>query len=157
MIKVVRVDHRLLHGQVAMAWTQSLDVDCMLIANDAIMKDDIRKTTLKLAKPKGVNLVMKKIECTITELNSGVTDKYKLFIIVESIEDAHRLATSCKDIREINLGGCKPREEAVKKLYKTIPVSAGDEALLKELMEAGIRVGIQQVPSDARIEVKEII
>lgn len=31
-----------------------LDVDCMLIANDAIMKDDIRKTTLKLAKPNGV-------------------------------------------------------------------------------------------------------
>lgn len=42
MIKLVRVDHRLLHGQVAMAWTQSLDVDCMLIANDAIMKDEIR-------------------------------------------------------------------------------------------------------------------
>ncbi|RJW46026.1 PTS mannose/fructose/sorbose transporter subunit IIB [Clostridiales bacterium TF09-2AC] len=157
MIKLVRVDHRLLHGQVAMAWTQSLDVDCMLIANDAIMKDDIRKTTLKLAKPNGVKLVMKNIEDSITALNSGVTDKYKLFIIVESIEDAHRLATSCKDIREINLGGCKPREEAVKKLYKTIPVSAGDEALLKELMEAGIRVGIRQVPSDARIEVKEII
>ena len=39
MIKLVRVDHRLLHGQVAMAWTQSLDVDCMLIANDAIMKE----------------------------------------------------------------------------------------------------------------------
>ena len=44
MIKLVRVDHRLLHGQVAMAWTQSLDVDCMLIANGAIMKDEIRKT-----------------------------------------------------------------------------------------------------------------
>ena len=88
MIKLVRVDHRLLHGQVAMAWTQSLDVDCMLIANDAIMKDDIRKTTLKLAKPNGVKLVMKNIEDSITALNSGVTDKYKLFIIVESIEDA---------------------------------------------------------------------
>lgn len=54
MIKLVRVDHRLLHGQVAMAWTQSLDVDCMLIANDAIMKDEIRKTTLKLADRKSV-------------------------------------------------------------------------------------------------------
>ena len=86
MIKLVRVDHRLLHGQVAMAWTQSLDVDCMLIANDAIMKDEIRKTTLKLAKPNGVKLVMKNIEDSITALNSGVTDKYKLFIVVESIE-----------------------------------------------------------------------
>ena len=157
MIKLVRVDHRLLHGQVAMAWTQSLDVDCMLIANDAIMKDEIRKTTLKLAKPNGVKLVMKNIEDSITALNSGVTDKYKLFIIVESIEDAHRLATSCKDIREINLGGCNPREEAVKKLYKTIPVSAQDEVLLRELIEAGTRIEIRQVPGDAKIEVKEII
>ena len=69
MIKLVRVDHRLLHGQVAMAWTQSLDVDCMLIANDAIMKDEIRKTTLKLAKPNGVKLVMKNIEDSITALH----------------------------------------------------------------------------------------
>ena len=157
MIKLVRVDRRLLHGQVAMAWTQSLDVDCMLIANDAIMKDEIRKTTLKLAKPNGVKLVMKNIEDSITALNSGVTDKYKLFIVVESIEDAHRLAVSCRNIREINLGGLKPREEAVKKLYKTIPVSAQDEVLLRELIEAGTRIEIRQVPGDAKIEVKEII
>ena len=144
MIKLVRVDHRLLHGQVAMAWTQSLDVDCMLIANDAIMKDEIRKTTLKLAKPNGVKLVMKNIEDSITALNSGG-------------KDAHRLAVSCRNIREINLGGLKPREEAVKKLYKTIPVSAQDEVLLRELIEAGTRIEIRQVPGDAKIEVKEII
>lgn len=156
MIKLVRVDHRLLHGQVAMAWTQSLDVDCMLIANDAIMKDEIRRTTLKLAKPNGVKLVIKNIEDSVEALNSGITDKYKLFIIVESIEDAHRLAVSCKDIHEINLGGCKPREDAVKKLYKTITVTARDESLLKDLIETGVKIEIRQVPSDSKIEVKEI-
>lgn len=56
MIKLLRVDHRLLHGQVAMAWTQSLDSDCILIANDAVVNDNIRKTTMKLAKPNGVNV-----------------------------------------------------------------------------------------------------
>ena len=157
MIKLVRVDHRLLHGQVAMAWTQSLDVDCMLIANDAILKDDIRIATLKRPKPHAVKLGTTNLHYYITALNSGVTDKYKLFIVVESIEDAHRLAVSCRNIREINLGGLKPREEAVKKLYKTIPVSAQDEVLLRELIEAGTRIEIRQVPGDAKIEVKEII
>ena len=85
MIKLLRVDHRLLHGQVAMAWTQSLDSDCILIANDAVVNDNIRKTTMKLAKPNGVKLVMKNIEDSIAALNAGVTDKYKLFIVVESI------------------------------------------------------------------------
>ena len=48
MIKLLRVDHRLLHGQVAMAWTQSLDSDCILIANDAVVNDNIRKVAVRL-------------------------------------------------------------------------------------------------------------
>ncbi|WP_050641454.1 MULTISPECIES: PTS sugar transporter subunit IIB [Clostridia] len=155
MIKLVRVDHRLLHGQVAMAWTQSLDVDCMLIANDAVAKDDIRKTTLKLAKPNGVKLVIKNMEDSIAALNKGVTDKYKLFIIVESIEDAYRLTSGYKKIRSVNLGGCKPKETAVKTLYKTIPITERDGELLKEMLSDGIEVEIRQVPGDQKLLVKE--
>ena len=43
MIKNLRVDHRLLHGQVAFSWTSALGADCILIACDDVMKDDIRK------------------------------------------------------------------------------------------------------------------
>lgn len=120
MIKLLRVDHRLLHGQVAMAWTQSLDSDCILIANDA-----------------------------------GVTDKYKLFIVVESIEDAYRLAKGYAGIRSINLGGCKPKEDIVKTIYKTIPVTARDEEMLKELLNDGIEIEIRQVPGEQKVKVSE--
>ena len=61
MIILTRVDHRLLHGQVAFSWTQSLGADCILIANDDVPTNDIRKTTIKLAKPQGVKLVIKTI------------------------------------------------------------------------------------------------
>ena len=149
MIKLLRVDHRLLHGQVAMAWTQSLDSDCILIANDAVVNDNIRKTTMKLAKPNGVKLVMKNIEDSIAALNAGVTDKYKLFIVVESIEDAYA------GIRSINLGGCKPKEDIVKTLYKTIPVTARDEEMLKELLNDGIEIEIRQVPGEQKVKVSK--
>ena len=39
MIKLLRVDHRLLHGQVAFSWTSTLSADCILIASDTVMKD----------------------------------------------------------------------------------------------------------------------
>ena len=81
MIKCLRVDHRLLHGQVAFSWTSALGADCILIANDDVMKDELRKTTIKMAKPQGVKLVMKSVEDGIAAVNSGVTDKYKLFIV----------------------------------------------------------------------------
>lgn len=155
MIKLLRVDHRLLHGQVAMAWTQSLDSDCILIANDAVVNDNIRKTAMKLAKPNGVKLVMKNIEDSIAALNAGVTDKYKLFIVVESIEDAYRLAKGHAGIRSINFGGCKPKEDIVKTLYKTIPVTARDEEMLKELLNDGIEIEIRQVPGEQKVKVSE--
>lgn len=74
MIKLLRVDHRLLHGQVAFSWTQGLGADCILITNDDVPKNDIRKTTIKLAKPAGVKLVIKTIEDAIAALKSGVTE-----------------------------------------------------------------------------------
>lgn len=95
MIILTRVDHRLLHGQVAFSWTQAIGADCILIANDDVPKNEIRKTTIKLAKPQGVKLVIKSIQDSISALQSGVTDKYKLFIVVESIKDAYALAKAC--------------------------------------------------------------
>ncbi|HBS2988405.1 PTS sugar transporter subunit IIB, partial [Klebsiella pneumoniae] len=54
MITLLRVDHRLLHGQVAFSWTQYVGADCILIANDSVPGDELRKTTIKLAKPPSV-------------------------------------------------------------------------------------------------------
>ena len=45
MIKLLRVDHRLLHGQVVFSWVSALDPDCILVANDDVVKDELRKTT----------------------------------------------------------------------------------------------------------------
>ena len=61
MIKLTRVDYRLIHGQVAMSWTHALDVDCILLASDAVAKDDMRKAALRLARPNGVKLVIKDV------------------------------------------------------------------------------------------------
>ena len=82
-----------------------LGADCILIANDDVMNDAMRKTTIKLAKPSGVKLVIKTLADAIEALNSGVTDKYKLFIVVESIEDAYQIATQCPAVKAVNLGG----------------------------------------------------
>ncbi|MBO0422558.1 PTS sugar transporter subunit IIB [Enterococcus plantarum] len=150
MIKLVRVDHRLLHGQVAFSWTQSLGVDCILIANDDVPQNDIRKTTIKLAKPAGVKLVIKTIEESISALQSGVTDKYKLFIVVESVADAYKLAKVCPEIKHINLGGMKVRE-GTRNISKAINITPDEEQLVKELVNEGVNVEIKQVPNDKKV------
>ena len=49
MIVLLRIDHRLLHGQVAFSWTKSISTDCILIASDAVVQDELRMTALRVS------------------------------------------------------------------------------------------------------------
>lgn len=156
MIKLLRVDHRLLHGQVAFSWTSSLAADCILIANDEVLNDSLRKTTIKMAKPNGVKLVMKTVEDSITAINSGVTDKYKLLIVVESIKDAYALAKGCSQIKSINLGGTKAKD-GTRNISKAINILPEEETLVKELMNDGVEVEIRMVPDDNKVLADKVL
>lgn len=151
MIVLTRVDHRLLHGQVAFAWTPHLSADCILIANDLAATDATQKTILKLAKPSGVKLVIKTIDDSIKALNSGVTDKYKLFIVVGNINDAYKLIKNVKTIKELNLGGTKDADDK-KALSNAIFVTNEEDKEIKQLVSDGIDVYIQQVPTEKKKE-----
>lgn len=156
MIKMTRVDHRLLHGQVAFTWIRQVGADCILIANDAVAKDELRMSVLRMAKPQGVKLVMKSVDDSIKALTSGVTDKYNLFIIAESIEDAWRLCKAVPAIRELNIGGVKV-EDGKRQISEAVFVSDEECARIRELDAAGVHVFVQMTPSERSDEAIKLI
>lgn len=156
MIKLVRVDHRLIHGQVAFSWLKFLETDCILIASDGLLKDELRMAGLRMAKPSNVKLVMKNMEDSIKALNSGVTDKYKLMILCESVEDVYRLAKGSDRIQEINLGGTKSADDR-KQISKAVHLADSDIEKVKELVADGKEVFVQMVPDDVRTEVMKLL
>ncbi len=150
MIVLFRVDHRLLHGQVVFSWCSALDPDCLLVADDAVVGDDLRKTTLKLGKPAGTKLVIKSVDDAIDAINAGRTDKYRLFAVVSNVADAVRMALACDQITAIDLGGTKAGEDK-RKVSRMVYLAPEEEALLADAQAKGIEVYIQAVPSDARV------
>lgn len=152
MIKLVRVDHRLLHGQVAVSWFNSLGANTILVANDAVANDDFRKSAIRLAKPDKAKLVMKSIDDSIKAIKSGATDKYKMLIVVESVADAEKLIKGTQDsIKTLNLGGTKAGENTVN-YSKTINLTLEDEEILVQLQQSDVDIYIQQVPNEDRQE-----
>ena len=144
MVKLLRVDRRLIHGQIAFSWTAYLNVDCILVASD-----DIRMTTLRLAKPKNTKLIIKSIADSIAAFQSGKTDKYKIMIVVENVDDAYQLAKAVDDIQVINLGNVKAHDDS--KPYKgdqSINLTKDDQIRLNELITLGKSVEIRMVPND---------
>ncbi len=134
---------------MAFSWTQYVGADCILIANDNVPEDELRKTTIKLAKPPSVKLVIKNINDAIESIKSGVTDKYHLFIVVESVNDAWRIASAVEGIKSINLGGIKAKEGS-KNISKAINLLPEEIEQLQQLVGKGVEVEIRQVPNDRK-------
>jgi len=150
MIKLFRVDHRLLHGQVAFSWSNSLGADAILIANDEVANDEIRMATIRLAKPAGMKLVIKSINDAAKAINSGSTDSYKLMIIVESIKDAARLYDLVDEIEILNLGGIKKDKNTIE-LGIAVHVTQEEIEILKQLLSSGLKIEVRQVPDDRKV------
>lgn len=58
-MKVFRIDYRLLHGQVAFAWVNHFNINAILVANDDVVSNEMRKSALRLAKPASSKLIFK--------------------------------------------------------------------------------------------------
>lgn len=86
-------------------------------------------------------MVIKMIEDVIVVLKSGVIEKYKFFIVVESVEDVYWLVIVYLEIKEINLGGMKVREN-IWNIFKVINIILDEEKMVKELVVNGCEVEI---------------
>lgn len=155
MIKKLRVDHRLLHGQVAFSWSQSLRIDCIVIANDEVLKDQMALMAIKMAKPVGTKLVVKGVKDFIASAKSGITEKYKMFVIVGNINDACEIAKALK-IKDINLGGTKSSDDK-RKISQAIFLTTEEEQLIKKEIGAGLRFNVQMIPGDRAVDVSELL
>lgn len=149
MILLTRVDHRLLHGQVATSWVNGLGSDCIFCVGDKVANDPVWKTTLKMGKPTGCKLVIKDMAHAIEAINSGVTDKYRMIICVRSIEDAKLLIDGCPQIKSLNLGNTL-ESPTTKQISRQIFLEPEEAEMLKELGERGVEVEIRALADDMK-------
>ena len=156
MIKLTRIDDRLLHGQVAFTWTPALGVDCLLIANDKVAKDEFMKMTINLAKPAGTKLLIKSISDAATFLNDEKSKNAKVLLLVNSVKDAYAMVDAVSEIKSVNFGGLRTKEDA-KLISKAIAVNDDDISIIRELLDKGIELEIRQVPTDSKQMVGELL
>lgn len=160
MIQLLRVDHRLLHGQVAVSWVQGLGSNCIFCVGDKVANDSVWKTTLKMGKPAGCKLVIKDMAHAIEAINSGVTDKYKMIICVASIAEAKQLVEGCPQIKSVNLGNTKPKDDKrpdARQISRQIFVTAQEEQDIRDMVEKGVEVEIRPLADDPKEDVMSVL
>lgn len=148
MIQRIRIDDRLLHGQVAYSWKSKLNYDAIVIANDAAANDEMRKTTIKLCCPDGVRLATRTISEAATLLKNDKLKAMKVFVICANPKDVYGLLQLLDEKPLVNVGGMQMAEGKVL-FSKAVYVSKEDISNLDKIAADGYTIEVQEVPSTA--------
>ncbi|MDN3583177.1 PTS sugar transporter subunit IIB [Mucilaginibacter flavus] len=156
MIKLTRIDDRLVHGQVAFTWTPAISADCLVVANDKVAQDEFMKMTLGLAKPASTRLIIKSLADAATFINDARAQQMKILLIVNSVKDASVMANTIAEIKSINFGGIRTKEDS-KPISKAIALTDEDITIIKEMLANGLELEVRQVPTDKKVLIETLI
>ena len=160
-IAALRVDDRLIHGQVAMTWTKQLRVQGIVVANDDAANDNTQKMALKMAVPAGIKVLIKPVDEAIRVLNDPRAAKMRILVLTRTVKDALKVRKQVGEIEFLNVGnvgrfdGVDASEKQL--LSPTIMLTDAEVKALRELVEVDPKTCIQQVPNDEQKLVKDII
>lgn len=158
MISLVRIDDRLVHGQVAYGWTSTLEANVILVVNDEAKNDKVRAMALNMAKPQNVKLYIRGVEESGEIVQKfSESQKSNVLVIVKDIEDALKLINnSAGAIKHLNVGGLR-YEKGKKKLTDLVSVDEKEVEQLKEIEKMGIEVEFRMLPRDKRKSLSALI
>ncbi|WP_125764295.1 PTS sugar transporter subunit IIB [Companilactobacillus hulinensis] len=146
-IVAVRIDERLIHGQVANLWTTKLQASRIMVVDNDIIKNDIQKTALKLAKPAGVNLSILGVKKSSANILAGKYDSQKVFLVVKRPSILVSMMEEGVKFDTINVGNMS-QKDTTQHLTQSINVTDDDYTAFHQLMDAGVNVTAQMVPGD---------
>ena len=104
MIKMFRIDERLIHGQIAIKWARHTGVDHIVVGNDAAANSPIIQKSLKMAAPAGIKTAIRGVDDAIALLNDPCCESMKILMLDNSPEDAERDVAAVSGIPYINIG-----------------------------------------------------
>lgn len=161
MIKMLRIDDRLLHGQVAFVWKNYLGISRILVANDELMQDPMQQVTMKMAVPDGVKLLIKDIAGAQAIINDERSKTLQLLVVVKNPKDAVRMIKGIYDttsIAHLNIGNSGRIDKNDRKvLTKEVYVDEEDIQALETLLEYPIPFEIQMTPTSSKVEVRSAL
>lgn len=162
MIAQVRVDDRLIHGQVALVWTKELGTNRIIVANKHAVESDALRMTLQMGTPAGQKLLVKVVPDACRIVNDPRADAMRIFALTNCVKDVLELVKGCpgkiEGVNIANVGRFDKSDPATKvSLNATIMLNPEELAAAKELCELDVPVFHQLIPSNPKVSIKELI
>lgn len=150
----VRIDERLIHGQVAGIWSTSLNTQRIIVINDQAAKDPLQKSSLRMAAPTSMRLSVLSVADAAKNVASGKYGKQRIFLLFKNPTDALRYLEAGGSLETINVGNMSYKE-GTKEVTKSIQVTKEEVDVFEKIAAKNVKLTAQLVPNDPVVDFME--
>ena len=129
VIRLVRVDNRLIHGQVATGWISKSGADKIVVVDDRSATNELMRDVLELATPPGIRLEVYTVSQAAEEWQKDQFGAGSVMVIFKSIPYAFDAFGRGFEFKELQIGGT---------------ATGADRKVLQKLSASGVEVTVQQ-------------
>ena len=146
-LALVRVDDRLIHGQVVTIWLKAIHAKRIVIVDDRTARDEFLKEVIELAAPRDVPTEIHEVESGIARVAALAVDAEPIFVLMRSPVTAVKLREAGIEFPVLNVGGIGAGPGR-KPLYRNISASPEEIEAMRRLEALGTRVELRIVEQD---------
>lgn len=146
IISLLRIDDRLIHGQVATSWVKAVKCDAIFAVNDAVTNDNLRKTLLLQVAPPDIKTYILSVEKALAVYNNPKYADTAVLLLVTNPSDIVRLIEGGMKIKTVNVGGMTFKD-GNKLISSAVAIGPQDLDAFKQLRDMGIELEIRKLAS----------
>ena len=154
-IELVRIDDRLIHGQVMTSWLNFLKANKIMVVDNQVSQDAMMKNILKSCLPGNIRLAVFDEERAAARIKKGFAGDHCI-ILVKYPKTLHSLMQLGIVFDEINIGGMGVSGDR-KPFFRNISVSEEEKQLMKELVEAGSKISVRIIAEDNATDITNML
>ncbi|PPI88180.1 PTS mannose transporter subunit IIAB [Candidatus Pantoea edessiphila] len=151
-----RIDDRLIHGQITTRWIKEYNIQRIIVVNDDISKDNVRKILLKQSTPPGITAHVVDIDKMIRVWNNPIYRNDNVMLLFTNPTDVLRIVEKGVHITTVNIGGMAFKQGKIQ-VSKAVSIDKIDIIAFKKLNELNIELEVRKISNDSKVKMMDLI
>ena len=145
----VRVDDRLIHGQVVTQWVNVFKAQHIVVIDNNVAKDKMQKSVLKFAAPPDIKVSIFSVDKAVEAWEKNQLGTKNVFVLFRDVKQIAELQGKGVSFEEITIGQMAIINDR-KQIYKQVGLSESEAQTLMDIEKTGVKLYFQMQPTDKK-------
>ncbi len=151
MVIFVRVDDRLLHGQIICSWVPYLKADSLIVCSDEAASDKLLSGIMSECSSDGLSVHVDRVDDAVRRMRQAQGNGARTILVVGALKDAIKVYDAGLAFSSLNIGNVH-HEDRGRRITQSVILDSEDEAIIQRLADRGVKIDIRDVPTRPAVE-----